>query len=75
MEPCYVVTYFAHGACAVDANAVDRYEDENVDGFNKCHLYFTDGSDLRLEESCEDFNAKRPACTSDYPDGIPVFPQ
>lgn len=75
MEPCFVNTYYQEGPCAVDINAINKYEDEQEGDFNKCRLYFNDGTELRLEESCEDFQVKRQQCRTSPPTDLPVFPK
>lgn len=73
MDPCYILTYFLEGECAVDVNSIRESEER---GANNCMLTFKDGSTLQLEETCDDFYIKKPRCrkASQIPSGISIFP-
>jgi hypothetical protein len=68
--PCYIITYMLTGPCAVNHDSVVDTEDQPGD---HCLLHFQDGSQLRLEEGCETYLAKVPACSQTPPDDMPVY--
>jgi hypothetical protein len=73
--PCYITTYSLTGPCGVNVNSVIDTEDQPQGDLptGRCLLYFQDGSQLLLDESCEIYALKASNCSDTPPDDLPIY--
>ena len=71
--PCYIVTYYVKGVCAVDELKVVSTADKQLG----CELTLKNGKLVQLVETCAEWKMRHGSCRdiSEIPGGAPIFEQ